>query len=460
MSKTPLQRLRALFEKGARNNANDAIMIQTMHDHSVSLGAECTSMSEAADFSQSDVMTLLNTAVRKQFKDQYSYPYICDVFDDYLVFMANYSQSSCYRCDYSVSDSGSVTLGTPIAVVRKVTYIEPNTTPASESDVSEAELVSDCVQLVENGDNTELIEANTRMLKLIAPGWGSSGYYPADVLKRDGPNVFKAGTHNYIDHLTATEEKQKPEGYLDRLASVLTEDAKWYDDYNGNGAGLYAKAKVKPEFDTFLETFGANIGTSIRANGKVKEGIVDNKKGTIIEAITSAKSVDYVTVAGAGGKVLDLVESAKSTGKTNVVVESKVKEPTNMATDQEFTALQETVNRLVTQNARLAESLTMRDAREYAARKLSNPAVKLHAATKDRILDGLVVSAPLTESGAIDYKAFDTLIETAVSNEVGYLSSVGAFGKINGFGSSKSTSETQPQAITLETFTESLKELN
>src|SRR3990172_10914845 len=98
----PLEILKAFIEKGARNNANDASMIQTMHDHSVSLGAECK-MSEAADFSTNGVMTLLNTAVKKQFKDQYSYPYICDVFDDNLVFGADYSASSCYRCDYSVS---------------------------------------------------------------------------------------------------------------------------------------------------------------------------------------------------------------------------------------------------------------------------------------------------------------------------------------------------------------------
>lgn len=441
--------LKKLTEKGARNNANDATMIQTMHDHSVALGASCA-VDEAANFSNNDVMTLLNNAVKTQFKAQYSYPYIHDVFDEYLVFGADYSQSNCYKCDYSVSDSGVVTLGTPIAVVRKVTYIEPNTVVSSESDVTEAEITSDCVQLVENGDNTDLVEANTRMLKLIAPGWGSSGYYPADVLKRDGPQVFKAGTHNYIDHLTSIEEKTKPEGYLDRLASVLIEDAHWEDDYNGNGAGLYAKAKVKEQFNGFLNDFGTHIGTSIRANGKVKVGEANGRKGPIIEAITSAKSVDYVTVAGAGGKVLDLIESAKHNPKTNDpmnVIETE-KEPNDMSTE----ALQETINRM---NAKFVRN----EARDYARAKLS--ALRVKDAVKDRIVAACLGNIPLDESGEIKTIDFDVLIEAAIKSETEYLTSVGAFGKISGFGGSAPKPDTNDDADALfKTFQESVAALD
>ena len=373
----PLEKLRAFIEKGARNSANDASMIQTMHDHSVSLGAMCA-VSEAASFSNSDALTLLNAAVRKQFNDNYSAAWISDVYDDYLVFCADYSSGICYRCDYSVDDTGSVTLGQPIAVVRKVTYIEPNTL-TSESDVNEVEFVSDSVALIEDVE-TNLIEANTRMLKLIAPGQGSSGYYSADVLKRDA-GMFKAGTHNYIDHLTAVEEKTKPEGYLDRLASVLTEDARWYDDYNGHGPGLYAKAKVSEKFNTFLNDFGNDIGTSIRANGRVKIGEIDGKKGTIIEAITSVKSVDYVTVAGAGGKVLDLVESAKIDTKSRET-QPKESEINPMA---ENTELQETINRL---NAKF----TRNEAQQYARGKIT--VLRVKDAVKERIIAECVKNIP------------------------------------------------------------------
>lgn len=443
------QWLKHLVEKGARNNANDATTIQAMHDGSVSLGATCK-MAEAADFSQSDVMTLLNTAVRKQFKADYTYPYIADIYDDYLVFRGEYSTESFYRCDYSVSESGTVTLGTPVAVVRKVTYIEPTATIASESDDSEIELSGDSVALVETVE-TDLIEANTRMLKLIAPGWGSSGYYPKEVLQRDGPKVFKAGTHNYIDHLTAQEEKTKPEGFVERLASVLTEDAKWYDDYNGHGAGLYAKAKVSEQFNSFLNDFGQHIGTSIRANGKVKEGVAENKQGKIIEAITGAKSVDYVTVAGAGGKVLDLIESAKSqvhSSETQPIVE-KEKETTDMA---ENTELQETINKI---NARL----TRNDATQYARNKVT--VLKVKPAVHERIISECVKNIPLDEHGEIDFTKFDALIEASVKNETEYLTQAGAFGKISGFGGS---APAQPNTVdakkAFNDFQESLKELD
>lgn len=451
----PLEKLKAFIEKGARNNANDASMIQTMHDHSVSLGATCA-VSEAADFSNNDVMTLLNTAVKKQFKDNYSYPYICDIYDDNLVFSADYSQTGCYRCDYSVSENGAVTLGTPVAVVRKVTYIEPS---AAMGESDETDIESDSVALVET-DETDLTEAKTRVVKLIAPGWGSSGYYPADVLKRDGPNVFKAGLHNFIDHPTPIEEKERPEGSLNKLASVLTEDATWKDDYKGFGPGLYSKIKANDVFGSFLDGFSDNIGMSIRASGKVKIGEADGKRGPIVESITTAKSVDYVTLPGAGGKVLELFESTRNKSQLVDVKTVESNGETTM-TDQELKEIKDAVAALTTQNARLIESNIMRDAREYAARKLDNPAIKLHAATKLRILDGLVVSTPLTEAGNIDVVAFNALIETAVTNEVGYLTNVGAYGKISGFGSSAPI-ETQPFDATksFESLQESLKLLD
>lgn len=446
----PLDKLKAFIEKGARNNANDAKSIQAAHDAIVAAGALC-SVSEAADFSNNDVMTLLNSAVKKTFKAEYSYPYIQDVYDDYLVFSGNYSSESSVKCSYSVSENGVVTLGIPTSVVRKVTYIEPSNTVASESE-NELSTVGDsllietpasCIELEEN--DADLTEAS-RMLKLITPGWGSSGYYSAAVLQRDGPNVFKKGTHNYIDHLTEEEERKKPEGFVSRLGSVLTEDAIWRDDYKGHGPGLYARAKIKDDFNTFLGTFGDNIGVSIRARGDTVLGEADGRKGRIVETIKSAKSVDYVTVAGAGGKILDLYESAKTSATP---AESRE----NMATDEQFKELSEAVAALTTQNARLMESNILRDAREYASRKLGAPSIKLHDATKQRILDGLVVSAPLTENKSIDWKAFDALIEAAVSNEVGYLTNVGAFGQIKGFGGNTPN----PEPIKLE---EAMKRLD
>src|SRR6185369_1053821 len=68
-------------------------------------------------------------------------------------------------------------------------------------------------------------------IKLIAPGKGSSAFYPAEVLKRDGPNVFKAGTHVYLNHPTAAEEAARPEGDVKNLAGVLATGAEYHESH-------------------------------------------------------------------------------------------------------------------------------------------------------------------------------------------------------------------------------------
>ena len=71
---------------------------------------------------------------------------------------------------------------------------------------------------------------------LIKPGKGSSAFYPAEVLKRDGPKVFKAGTPMRIDHPTRAEESARPEGSVKDWGAVLESDAAW-NEVRPAGAG-------------------------------------------------------------------------------------------------------------------------------------------------------------------------------------------------------------------------------
>lgn len=424
----PLQKLQKLLEaKPSRSE-----MVQGIHDHSVSMGASC-GIAEAADFGSSDAYTLLLAALREKMKETsgYNYPYIADVFDTYIVYSNGYD-GDLFRADYDVAEDGAVTLGDPVAVVRKTQYIDKVDSTAT---TTESDLESEAVNLVE----ADLTEA-TRVVKLIAPGWGSSGYYAPDVLKRDGPKVFKAGLHNYIDHPTAIEERDRPEGTLTKLGSTLIEDAVWHDDYKGNGPGLYSKARISDTFTPFLNDFAANIGMSIRAKGETHVGLAEGKSGKIVDSITSAKSVDYVTRAGAGGKILDLLESYRA-DTTQPIIE---KETEPMADD---TKLLETIASF---NARFVKQ----DANARIALKLQP--LKLSEAIKVRITERLAgVATPLTESGdQLDTAAFDTLIETTVKSELDYLSSVGSLGQIKGMGETKST-ETQ---ITLDVAQTKLNE--
>lgn len=111
----------------------------------------------------------------------------------------------------------------------------------------------------------------TIALRIIQPGWGSSGYYPAEVLERDGPRVFKKGLKIYADHPTPTEEAERPERSVHDLAAELVSDAQWRTDKPG-GPGLFADAKVFQSYYSLVEDLAPHIGVSIRASGKAARG--------------------------------------------------------------------------------------------------------------------------------------------------------------------------------------------
>lgn len=144
-------------------------------------------------------------------------------------------------------------------------------------------------------------------MKLIAGDiQGSSGYYPGTMLERDGPLVFPAGTHVFYDHPSSDEEWSRPERSVRDLAGTFATAAAYEADAP-EGPGLYANVQLFPETDTWLEPRAGSVGMSIRANGTVAE----TDEGRTITSLTEGLSVDIVTRAGAGGKVLQLMESNK-----------------------------------------------------------------------------------------------------------------------------------------------------
>ena len=164
-------------------------------------------------------------------------------------------------------------------------------------------------------DTIKLSEARADYeIKLIAPGEGSSAFYPAEVLKRDGPKVFKAGTHVYLNHPTAAEEAARPEGDVKNLAGVLTGDATYHESH-AKGEGLYGRMKVFQDHAQTVEEKAAHVGMSIRASGIAESGKSRNGK-PVLKELTGAESVDVVTRAGAGGMIL--TESARAANSQEV----------------------------------------------------------------------------------------------------------------------------------------------
>lgn len=145
-------------------------------------------------------------------------------------------------------------------------------------------------------------------IKIVGPGWGSSAYYPAEVLERDGPAIFTAGTRMFWNHDTAEEAAARPEGDLDRYAAKLTTNAYW-DEAGPAGPGLYAEAQVFKEYQQRVEEKRPEV--SLRALGRAVMGEAEGRTGPIVQELLAARSVDWVTAAGAGGQIVTLEEAAR-----------------------------------------------------------------------------------------------------------------------------------------------------
>lgn len=293
--------------------------------------------------------------------------------------------------------------------------------PSSDAEMEEAgEYASMFVPLVEKAVRRD----GTIAIKLIQPGWGATGYYPAEVLERDGPGVFKAGTQMFWDHDTVTEETERPEGSLSRLAAVLATDARW-NAQGKAGPGLYADAKVFEEYQKPINELAPHIGVSIRASGRATPGEAEGRKGLIIQGITSAKSSDFVTKPGAGGQILQMFEAARQGRQVQPATPAGENNPMSDELKSQLTEAQGRLTQLEQTNARLSEALLLRDARDYVAGQLATST--LPDVTKARLAESLATNPPVA-GGALDKAAYAARIQEAVKAETEYLQKVAGYG--------------------------------
>lgn len=146
------------------------------------------------------------------------------------------------------------------------------------------------------------------VLQIITPGIGSSGYYSAPVLEAAvAEGVFPKGTHLYVDHPSQSESADRPERSIRDLAGATKGDAVW----NPITQAVEAACKVYPHY-SWISEVAEDIGMSIRASADVSEAVIEGRKMPVIEKLVEAFSVDFVTRAGRGGKVLAAIESARN----------------------------------------------------------------------------------------------------------------------------------------------------
>lgn len=286
-------------------------------------------------------------------------------------------------------------------------------------------------------------------VKIIAAGWGSSAYYPKEVLQRDGPQVFKAGTQMFWNHATESEEMDRPEGDLNDLAAVLVEAARW-DESGAKGPGLYAKAKVFSDYSTQVAEKGPHIGVSINAGIKCHEGEAEGKHGRIADKFVHAFSADFVTKAGAGGApVVPVLESDRGPqlGKENNMTDAEIK-----ALNDRLTVLEATQVTLKGENETLkAANLKLQEGQNIilAVATVGTILKESEVEVSQKVLERMCAN-PVMKDGKPDSDWVKGIVTDLTE---------GASGHVTGLGHTREANRDKVDKATEDSLKESLTEL-
>lgn len=212
------------------------------------------------------------------------YAYIMDVWPMAAVY------SMCgqlLQCNYTIDYDGDVHLGPPSKV--ESVYV------AAES--AQESIAESFAQLSESaGDD------GSYPVTIIRPGVSKNNrYYSPELLKRHA-TMFE-GVKMFSDHATDGEMKARPEGSVNNwVANLVGVTAESDGTLKGRAV------PIDPAFASKLALLSKNglinqMGVSIRALGESSDGQVNGQRTKIVENFVAVRSVDFVTFAGAGGKV-------------------------------------------------------------------------------------------------------------------------------------------------------------
>ena len=331
-----------------------------------------------------------------------------------------------------------------------------------------------------------LIEAKTDdkgtiPVKIIDPGWGSSGYYSREVLQQAvNARVYAAGLQMFWNHPSKTDEKDRPERDLRDLAGVLTEDA-WWDEHGPKGPGVYARAKVFSPYRDAVAEMGPYIGLSHYVWGESKTGEAEGKKGDIITRIVAARSVDFVTVPGRGGAIAEAFRAArppeptdeqKAAGESSMgettptpkltleslrkehpeIIEALRMEIENDSARKEAQAQQEkklketemALEAAKAENARLKAAQTLVEAKILAEEVVKE--AQAEAVVKEHVVKEAVAALTLKEDGTFDKEAFSEDVRRRLKEMVALVAAARGAGKVVGMGAGAPTEMTLEEA--------------
>jgi hypothetical protein len=223
--------------------------------------------------------------------------WIQDIFSDRVVYSL---ASKLYARNYTKGADGAITLSAPTAV--EIAY--------KAIGESHREIVRETVQLKEAQPAYDKTTGRLT-LTLIESGFNTSKskYYTKKALKT-GHQIFE-GAKMFVNHQTEAEKKARPEGSVNDWAGQV--DKTWVEEAATGKTVMRGSAVIiDPPFKEKLETLQEagllnEMGVSIRAIGSGQEADIPLAEGGTARAIAidefvKARSVDFVTYAGAGGR--------------------------------------------------------------------------------------------------------------------------------------------------------------
>lgn len=131
---------------------------------------------------------------------------------------------------------------------------------------------------------------------------GSSGFYSAEMIERDGPAAFPAGSFLYFNHMTESEswERSGSRDVKDIVGKLIT-DA----EYVAEEEALYADALFYSKHADFVKDISDDIELSIEGQGRRNED-----SGEITELVPNPhNAIALVPRGGRDGKITAFLES-------------------------------------------------------------------------------------------------------------------------------------------------------
>lgn len=318
-------------------------MIVKIEDKEIKVLAESivTKIEEALnDGSFRDIEDRIRAALKvsgffpEKVNDQFANgPYIRDMYPDRCV--VSY-EGKLYELSYALMDT-TVVLGAPREVIetyvpvseaakdRPVKEAKFEITDIRESNVTRDFEISGFISLKEAKFNADFSEVEVVLIE-AGVNEQKKRYYP-DKTIQEAAGIFK-GWKNYIDHPTPTQERERPERSLKDWASTIVESK--YE--NGMAIGKIAIHDQWLRERLADPVARAQLGLSVLSGGRISHGKVNGKDGyEIVEAIlpfrkSGPPSVDWVTEAGARGRVSKLLESRYRGGRKMELENATLKE--------------------------------------------------------------------------------------------------------------------------------------